>query len=169
MRFDAKGEEFVWSKEAEVKDLEMKRKGEEDDEFMARLCVKAMNHINKDITFTTEVTSEFKNKKLPTLDMNLMMKSDYKITHTYFEKEMKSQVLIEKDSAMTQRQKYSILANELTRRIYNIDEEDDEFDKEVEETIETFTRQLKTSGWERREAAEIVKSGFIGWRRRRNR
>ena len=39
----------------------------------------------------------------------------------------------------------------------------------MEETIETFTRQLKTSGWERREAAEIVKSGFIGWRRRRNR
>ena len=35
--------------------------------------------------------------------------------------------------------------------------------------MENFTRQLKTSGWERREAAEIVKSGFVGWRRRRDR
>ena len=43
---------------------------------MARLCVKAMNHINEDITFTTEVASEFMNKKLPTLDMNLKMKED---------------------------------------------------------------------------------------------
>ena len=113
MRFDVEREEFVWNNEAEKEDLERKANGEEDDEFMARLCVVAMNHINKDITFTTEVASEFHNKKLPTLDMNLKMKQDYTITHSYFKKEMRSQIIIEKDSAMTQRQKFSILANEL--------------------------------------------------------
>ena len=169
MRFDEEREEFVWSREAEREDLERMEKGEADDEYMARLCVVAMNHINKDITFTTEVASEFSNKKLPTLDMNLSMKSDYTLTHSYFEKEMRSQILIEKESAMNQRQKFMILSNELTRRIYNIDEEDEEFRREVEATIENFTVQLKTSGWEQREAAEIVKSGYVGWRRRRDR
>ena len=169
MRFDEKKGEFVWSREAEKEDLERQEKGEKDDEFMARLCVVAMNHINEDITFTTEVASEFSNKKLPTLDMNLLMRKDYTITHSYYEKDMRSQILIEKNSAMTQRQKFSILANELTRRIYNIDENDESFVQEVEETIEKFTAQLKTSGWEQRESAEIVKSGFIGWRRRKER
>ena len=169
MRFEEEKGEFVWNEEAEREDLERKEQGEEDDEFMARLCIKAMNHINEDITFTTEVASEFENKKLPTLDMNLQMKDDFTITHTYFEKSMKSQILIEKESAMTQRQKFSILSNELTRRLYNIDEEDEEAEKETENTIENFTKQLKYSGWDRREAMEMIKSGFIGWRRRRER
>ena len=166
MRYEEERGEFVWNEAAEREDMERMKDGEEDDEFMARLCLKAMNHINEDITFTTEVASEFSNKKLPTLDLNLRMRENFTITHTYFEKSMKSQKLIEKDSAMTQRQKYSILSNELTRRLYNIDEEDDESRREVAETIENFTKQLKTSGWERKEAEEMVKSGFIGWRRR---
>ena len=166
MRFEEEKEEFVWNEEAEKEDIERMNNGEEDDEFMARLCIKAMNHINEDITFTTEVASEFYNKKLPTLDMNLKMRENFTITHTYFEKSMKSQTLIEKESAMTQRQKFSILSNELTRRLYNIDEGDQESGKEIEETIENFTKQLKTSGWERNEAEEMIKSGFIGWRRR---
>ena len=169
MRFEEETEEFVWNEEAEKEDLERKEQGEEDDEFMARLCIKAMNHINEDITFTTEVASEFINKKLPTLDMNLRMRDDFKITHTYFEKNMKSQILIERESAMTQRQKFCILSNELTRRLYNIDEEDEGFRKEKEDTIENFTKQLKHSGWERNEAIEMIKSGFIGGRRRRER
>ena len=169
MRFEEETEEFVWSEEVEREDLERKELGEEDDEFMARLCIKAMNHINEYITFTTEVASEFINKKLPTLDMNLRMRDDFKITHTHFEKNMKSQIFIERESAMTQRQKFCILSNELTRRLYNIDEEDEGFRKEKEDTIENFTKQLKYSGWERNEAIEMIKSGFIGGRRRRER
>ena len=67
---------------------------------------------------------------------------------------------------MSQQQKYSISANKLTRRLYNIDEEDENMVEEVEETIENFTRQIKNSGWEQQEAAEIVKSGYINWIRR---
>ena len=47
--------------------------------------------------------------------------------------------------------------SQLTRRIYNIEEEDENFKKEVEETIENFTIQLKTSGWDQRESSEIMK------------
>ena len=71
---------------------------------------------------------------------------------------------------MAKRQKFCIQANELTRRLMNIDEEEDEtIDIEVEETIEQFTRQTKNSGWDVREAREMVVSGYAGWIRRKRR
>ena len=59
-----------------------------------------MNSINDDLTFTAEVASDFPTNKLPTLDFNLWMREDRTLSHSYFEKEMKSQMLLEKDSAM---------------------------------------------------------------------
>ena len=82
---------------------------------------------------------------------------------------MKTQLMLEKDSAMAMKQKYTILANELTRRLYNIDDEEEENAEEVEKTIEQMTRQLKNSGWNRKETREIITSGFKGWKRRMER
>merc|ERR1712015_401415 len=79
---------------------------------------------------------------------------------------MKSQLMLDRESAMATRQKFTIQSNELTRRLYNIDEEIDEVDDEVERVIEDFTRQTKNSGWEIREAREMVVSGYLGWQRR---
>ena len=84
---------------------------------MARLCLPAMNDVNEDLTFTAEVESDFQNSKLPTLDYNLWMSKCGRLHHTYYEKDMKTQKMIEKDSAMAIRQKICILSNELTRRL----------------------------------------------------
>ena len=80
---------------------------------------------------------------------------------------MKTQLLIEKESAMGTRQKFCILANELTRRIYNIDENDEEAEAEITKTIENFTRQAKNSGWDSKDVREMVISGYRGWERRK--
>ena len=66
---------------------------------------------------------------------------------------------------MDTRQKFCINANELTRRLYNVDEENIE-KEEITTIIENYTRQLKNSGWTRSEAREKVLSGYISWRRR---
>ena len=166
MRFSKERKEFIWTAEAEAEDRRKEEEGEEDDEFMARLCLPVMNAINEDLTFTVEVAGDFINKKLPTLDFNLWMKEDKKLSHSYFEKEMKSQVLLEKESGMGMKQKYCINANELTRRLYVTDEHDEEGEFEIIRTIEDYTRQLKNSGWERKEAKEMVVSGYVAWRRR---
>ena len=39
-------------------------------------------------------------------------------------------------------------------------------EEEIEEVIENFTRQTKNSGWDIREAREMVVSGFVNWKRR---
>ena len=76
--------------------------------------------------------------------------------------------MIERDSALGNKQKFSIQSNELTRRLMNIDTEmeEDDLEEEVVKTIEHYTKQVKNSGSEVREAREMVVSGYIGWKRR---
>ena len=74
--------------------------------------------------------------------------------------------MLEKESAMSTKQKITIQSNELTRRLYNVDEELEGKEEEVTKIVENFTRQLKNSGWGRKEAREMVVSGYKGWRRR---
>ena len=129
---------------------------------MARICLDAMNSINPDLTLTAEVESDFQDHRLPTLDFSLWRTENNLITHTYYEKPMKNQKLLERNSAMGKRQKYCILAEEVSRRLYNVAEELEE--EEVEGILENMTRQLKNSGWDRQEAKEIITSGYKGWR-----
>ena len=168
MRYVKEKEEYSWSQEAEEEDLELEKKGESRAAFMARLCLPLMNDINPDLTFTAEVADDFEDQKLPTLDTKLWMRQDGTLVHSYFEKEMRTQILLEKDSAMSVRQKFCILGNELTRRLYNLDQNmgDRDLESEVDEVIEHFTKQCKNSGWERKDTREIVLSGFRGWQRR---
>ena len=165
MRYDSTEKRFIWTEKAEKEDSAREEEGEKVDEFMARVCLEAMNDINLDLTFTAEVQSDFWDRKLPTLDFSLEMLEDGKVTHTYFEKNMKTQKVVEKMSAMGKKQKYCILANEVTRRLYNIEKKEG-FEKDVEEVLENVTNQLKNSGWERRDAREIIVSGYKGWERR---
>ena len=78
---------------------------------------------------------------------------------------MKNKILLMKRSAMATRQKYTILSNELTRRLSNCHLEGTS-DMEKREVIEQFTRQVKNSGFVRSEAREIVISGIKGWKSR---
>merc|ERR1711952_395149 len=100
MRYCLEEKGFVWTKEAEDEDKRKEDEGESREAFMARLCLPAMNGINPDLTFTVETAEEFQGNKLPTLDFTLHMNEDMHISHGYFEKEMKSQRVVEKESAM---------------------------------------------------------------------
>ena len=88
------------------------------------------------------------------------------MNHTYFEKDMRSQLVIPEKSAMAMSQKISILSNDLVRRLSNINIEKVEEEENVR-VVEHFITQLKTSGYDRKKAREIVVSGIVGWKRRR--
>ena len=123
MRYWEEEKEFRWDMKAEEEDKLMEEQGENKDNFMARLCLSSMNAVNKDLTFTAEVAADFVDNWLPTLDFTLWQEEEGKLSHRYYVKSMKTQVMLEKNSAMGNRQKYMIQANELTRRLYNVDEE----------------------------------------------
>ena len=60
----------------------------------------AMNSISPDIQFTIEVSDDFSDKRLPTLSFSLW-EENWGISHSYFEKDMRSQVLLMERSAMS--------------------------------------------------------------------
>ena len=186
MRFDHTAMEFKWSMEAELEDTRLKEIGQEPtNKRMARTCLPAMNAINPDLVFTAEVPEDFGDGKLPTLDFktwhigsleaesqasfggmpaNSKVK-DYRLNHSYFEKEMRTPYVIMKRSAMSDHSRYNILANELVRRLSNMKREETT-QEEKEEVVEHFIQQCKTSGYSRHETREGVISGLKGWKRK---
>ena len=66
---------------------------------------------------------------------------------------------------MSDKQRHSILANELIRRLSNTNHEDQDTE-ETSSIMEVFTQQLKSSGYSRKTTREIVVSGTLGWKRK---
>ena len=84
--------------------------------------------------------------------------------HSYFEKSMKNQYTIMQRTAMSEQQKMSILGNELVRRLSNIHRE--VVKEELEPVTEHYISQLKNSGYDRKQAREVIVCGMVGWLRK---
>ena len=164
MRFDKESGIFHHSPVAEEEDKMKKNQGETSNQRMARVCREAMNNINKDLVFTTESQEEFPNERLPTLDFQMWMKEN-KIYHTYYQKPMRTPLVIMERSAISNQQKFSILGNELCRRLSNVQIEVIEHRK-VLEIVEEFIRELKNSEYSIVQSREIVNSGLRGWKKK---
>ena len=67
--------------------------------------------------------------------------------HSYFEKSMKRPYQGMERSAMSEQQRYSILSNEVIRRLSNVHESIGQ--EERLSIVEKFIQQLKTSGYSR--------------------
>ena len=158
-RFDPASKKLIITENARIEDEYL---NETANVRIARVCLPVMNAVNEDLVFTVEVGEEFADKRLPTLDVKLWLE-DGKIIHTYFEKEMKTPFLLMKRSAISQHQRCSILANELVRRLSNVDVEKVDR-KEITIVIEQFTKQLKNSEYSCKEARNHVVDGIRGWK-----
>ena len=154
-RFDRERETFVYSEGWLEED-----NNRIDDERIAEEILKAMNHVNPDLQFTIEKESDFPNKRLPTLGFEMWSEKE-KIRHSYFEKEMRSQVLTEKRSSQAENQKFAILTNELTRRLQMMDDEIGENERVCK--INHFTQQLINSGYQWEQIREIIISSLKGF------
>ena len=116
MVFNEERGEFTYSEEQRLRD---EAEDEPDSKRMARICLPAMNSVNKRLKFTTECPEDFARNRLPTLDFVLWMVNGI-LFHSYYEKAMKLQYTIMSRSAMSQHQKMAILGNELVRRLSNV-------------------------------------------------
>ena len=168
LRYDARSKEWEWTKAAEEEDEKKEQEGESKDARMARILQPAMNGINSDLVFTTELSEDFDDDRLPTLDFKMWLEEDMEINHTFYEKPMKTQMMIPWRSAMAEKQKISIASNDLNRRLSNINVERMP-ETEKLEVVDKFTHQLKNSGYGRQECREIVMSGVKSWLRRHQR
>ena len=91
--------------------------GETNNQRMARICLQAMNSINPDLEFTVETEDDFENKRLPTLDFEIWQDQNGALKHMYYQKNMKTPLVVMARSGMANKQQIQILANEVTRRL----------------------------------------------------
>ena len=165
-RFDDKNKRFVWSEAAKKEDMARKKEMQENSNSrMVRVCLPAINSVNRDLEFTAEIPEDFQGSKLPTLDFFLWLMKSGALNHSYFEKSMKTPYVIMRRSAMSEHQRYSILANELVRRLSNINHTEIEIEEQLT-IIENFIMQMKTSQYDRKQIKEAVVSGILGWKRK---
>ena len=62
----------------------------------------------------------------------------------------------------------SILANELIRRLSNINDKENTIEEKIK-VVEILIKQLKTSGYNRKKSREAITSGIVGWKRKHQR
>ena len=155
-RYDKTRKRFVWKKELEDED---NIKDESDEERMASVCLEAMNDLNPDLKFTVETRKDFQNGRLATLDFEVDV-IDGIICYWYFQKSMRTPLVMMADSAMSDHQKYSIMTNELVRRLSNTQAGTPIEDRV--KVIDQYTQQLKNSGYNWKTAREIIVCGLLG-------
>ena len=125
-----------------------------------------MNSISPDLELTMELCSDFEDNKLPTLSFSLFMGPEG-MEHTYFEKQMKNQVLLVERSSISRNQLMSIMSNEMRRRLEVIGEKVPK--EEKNKVVNKYIQQLINSDYNWKQIHEIVVSGLKGNNRREKR
>ena len=160
-RYDVETRKLVYRDDWKT---EEDKKNESNLKRMGQISLKIMNSINPDLQFTVESVEDFPHERLPTLDFEMFV-ADGVIFHSYFEKDMKTPLILMKNTAMCEQQKYSILSNELVRRLSNIGTGISL--EEMVNVIDRFSKQMKNSGYLRKEVWEAVVSGIKGYERKK--
>ena len=124
-----------------------------------------MNSVFQNIQFTTEIPSEFKDDKLPTLDFAMWIEEGGeqkgKIKYTFYEKEMGSKYCIMEKGAMPENTKNSTLSQEIIRRMMNTSELVSQGDRN--QIVENFIVKMRKSGYNKDQIRNIVISGLKGY------
>ena len=124
-RFNKESQRLVYQESWKEEDIDNGVTGKE--RTVAELS-EIMNSINPDLKFTTEVEEDFPTRRLPTLSFEIWS-NERGIVHSYYEKPMRSQFLTMSRSSQAERNKFSILVNEMARRFEVMDSQVD-----IEET-----------------------------------
>ena len=92
---------------------------------------------------------------------------DNQISYSYFQKSMKTPLVIGAASAVSEHQKFSILSIEVIRRMSNMSESRTQAERTA--VVDQFSKELKNSGYTRSKAREIIVCGLLGLERKRKR
>ena len=159
-RFDKENWKFTWNKETEECD---KKEMKDRNELTRQEVLKAMNVVSNDIEFTMELSSDFSDKRLPTLSFSLW-EGESSLEHSYFEKEMRNQTLLVERTSMSRQSIMAIMSNELVRRLDVLDENLEK--EEVLSVVEKYIQQLVNSEFKWKQIRDIVVSGIKGFKRK---
>ena len=110
------------------------------------------------LKFTTDVPSKYDDMKMPVLDMKVGLNDQNEVEYVFYEKPMKSKMVIGKASALPNNVKMKTLTQEVFRRMHNTKETILEEHKST--MLTEYMKKLKTSGYTQEERYNILIGGM---------
>ena len=117
----------------------------------------------KCLKFTTEISSDFEDNCLPTLDLSLWVK-DGKIAYKFFEKPTAASVTVQLNSAMEENCKMKSLSNDVMRGLLNTGRDLPTAQKT--RVVDHFSQKLLNSGYRLGQVRKIVLAGIRGYEKK---
>ena len=116
------------------------------------------NAIDKNIKVTYDVPSNYKDGKVPILDVKVGINEFNKIEYMFYKKPMASKHVTHKESAMSVNQKFSILTQQCFTRIHNTSEF---INSDIKIAIlDDFMKELKISGYNEDDRLKVLQSAI---------
>ena len=110
------------------------------------------------IQLTVDYPSNYDDGKMPILDMRVWMNQKREIEYIFYEKPMRSNLVIGKNSALPMMMKMKTLTQETFRRIHNTRESLRE--EYLPEILSKYSQKLKDSGYSEEDRLSIIEGGF---------
>ena len=140
---------------------EDERSGESQTQRSARILKDIMNHILRFLNLTVEIKDDFEDDKLPTLDLKIWMQKAGKcmiVLFEHYEKPMKTNLVIQSKSALSENIKVSSLSQEVVRILKNCSEDLDNESRLGH--LEKLCVKIKTSGYNNAYTRKIMINGI---------
>ena len=144
---------LVFDEEKEKNDLE-----KPIDMVTMEVVRKIADDVDEMLKFTTDVPSNYDDMKMPVLDMKVGLNDQYEVEYVFYEKPMKSKMVIGKASALPNNVKMKTLTQEVFRRMHNTKETILEEHKST--MLTEYMKKLKTSGYTQEERYNILIGGM---------
>ena len=142
--------------------MDMKKKEEDETKSASKIAFEILKEIAEDVDpmmkFTIDTPCNYKNKKIPVLDLEVGIneKEKFRLDYEYYEKPTKHPKVILADSALSMSQKRTILTQECLRIMRNTKVELGE--KVRNQHLSKFMIKLKNSGYNSKFRAEVIDS-----------
>lgn len=141
-------------------------KREDSDKRTFEAIKEISSSISEMIQLTADYPSRHPNKRLPILDVEMWIERDkegyQQVRWSYFEKSMKNQFVIMKNSAFEDSKKRIVNTQEVIRRQRNC--HPDLPKKEVAEILTKFSQKMKDSGYDEKFRYEVIDAGVKGYK-----
>ena len=145
-------------------EIDLKGKG---DFKMMNILKDIANKLDKDIVMTGDCPSNNPSGKMPLLDCQIWMEQNEvypsgQILYNHYRKPMASKLTIQRNSALPQQQKITIMTQEVLRILRNTHPMTGDVWKK---DISDFAQRMKNSGWDESSRIRVIKQGIVGWMR----
>ena len=124
-----------------------------------------MQSILSFLSFTTEVEEEYPSGYIPTLDLQVKMLKDGRLTYQFYKKPMVNIHCVMEKAALAEQTKYAVLSQEIIRRMLNTSELEPQIVRD--KILEEFNGTMTTSGYEETQRRDIMTRGLKGYEKLR--